>query len=118
MSVLARSERRISAMVGDGPDVINVELIDRDAENRMRCLWSIWQNGALLETGADLRSGCHAETDAEEMLCTLLAFLGAAAEAYGHDDSENADLFAPATMAWAYEWSGELTDLGYELEQS
>jgi hypothetical protein len=70
-------------------------------------------------SGADLAGW----GDTQEMLATLLSFLGAAAESYAYRqrtgrDGENEDLFPAAVVEWAYQNSDELSMLAMELEET
>lgn len=91
-----------------------------DRDGRQSYSWVVEAaDGTELETGADLRSGVGDEPDYTSMMATLLSFLDAAAEAYraGMDGrtSDNADMFSPAVMEWAYMNSDELGVLSFEL---
>lgn len=59
----------------------------------------------------------------QSMLGTLLAFLGAAAEAYDYErrtgrKSGNADLFPAEVTEWASQNSDEISMLQYEIEET
>lgn len=63
------------------------------------------------------------ETITQEMLATLLTFLGAAAESYSYRqrtgrNGENEDLFPAPVVEWAYQNSDELSMLAMELEET
>lgn len=68
-------------------------------------------DGAELVDGADLRMLSDAEPAAT--LATLISFLTAAAESHDYEmrtgrEGENASLFPPACVEWAYQNSDEL----------
>lgn len=72
--------------------------------------------------GNDLYSGVGAPVDARAALATLVAFVSAAGEAYGHTmrggESENRYLFRRGIAEAAYTNSDELQVLALDLEQS
>lgn len=70
----------------------------------------------------DLASGCQGG-DLQDGLESLLAFLGAAAEAKNYEDrtgrkSENADLFPAEIVEWAAQNSDEIAAAQYELDMN
>lgn len=67
----------------------------------------------------DLKSGCGASPSDTEMLETLLAFLGAAAESYRYDgmEGENSHLFPEPVVKWASENSDDISLVQGELEE-
>lgn len=71
--------------------------------------------------GNDLQSGCQGGT-LREGLASILAFLGASAEAYGSHfrgrQSENGDLFPDFIGEWAYQNDGELAMLQCMVEET
>ncbi|MER7604704.1 hypothetical protein [Nocardioides sp. NPDC127503] len=71
--------------------------------------------------GTDLYSGVGAPVDARAALATLVAFVSAAGEAYGHTmrggQSENQHLFRRGIAEAAYMNSDELQVLAMDLEQ-
>lgn len=71
--------------------------------------------------GTDLYSGVGAPVDARAALATLVAFVSAAGEAYGHTmrggQSENQHLFRRGIAEAAYMNSDELQALAMDLEQ-
>ena len=73
-------------------------------------------------SGGDLKSGVGNGT-LQSGLASLLAFLGAAAEAYSYTmrtgrESDNSDLFPAHVTEWAYQHSDELSMIGCELDET
>ena len=73
--------------------------------------------------GDDLKTGCQGG-QYQEAMKSLLSFLSAAAESYSYQmqtrewgEGENADLFPPNVMEWAYQYSDEIQMLSLELEE-
>ena len=102
---------------------ISVENTDRySTDNRSIFEWTIQIEGETY-SAADLKSGCGAEPSETEMLETLLAFLGAAAESYRYDgmEGENSHLFDEPVVKWASEHTDEIgcaqCDLEDEMER-
>lgn len=77
--------------------------------------YSIADGASVLSRGTDLRGAVGGNESAEEMMASLLDFLGACAEAKDKD-SENWDLFNEATREWAKANSDELAIAAVELE--
>ncbi len=71
--------------------------------------------------GDDLQSGAGGG-GLQEGMSSLLAFLGAAAEAYAASmrgrESDNADLFPAAVNEWAYQNDSEIGSLQFELDEN
>ncbi len=95
------------AVEGDTGGIINLEHTGTNGEGRQTYRWLIETHDHVeLGQGDDLSSGVGDEPNFTSMMATLLSFLGAGAESYrytmdGHT-SDNADLFPPAVMEWAY----------------
>jgi hypothetical protein len=109
-------------------DINGVTISIRDTgrytvSNRNIFEWTIQLEGATYRED-DLQSGCGAEPSETEMLETLLAFLGSAAESYRYDglEGENSHLFPEPVVEWASEHideiSGAQCDLELALERS
>jgi hypothetical protein len=74
--------------------------------------------------GDDLKTGCQGG-DYQEAMESLLTFLSAAAESWARQmrsrewgEGENADLFPPMVMEWAYQYREEIEMIALELEES
>jgi hypothetical protein len=90
---------------------VSVENTDRyTTDNRSIFEWTIMLDGGTYSE-ADLKSGCGAEPSETEMLETLLAFLGAAAESYRYDgmEGENSHLFPEPVVKWASDNEDEIS---------
>ena len=103
--------------VGDD-STISITYLDDGLEGRTRYVYYI--DGPDFEHSGSLKSEWRYGT-LQDGLVSLLSFLGAASEAYGTvnntgAESDNADLFPPEVMAWAYEHDDELAMLQYDLE--
>ena len=110
------SSRLMAALTieGDTGGIINLEHTGRSAEGRQTYRWLIETHDHVeLGRGDDLSSGVGDEPDYTSMMETLLGFLGAGAESYGHTmrggTSDNSDLFPAAVMEWAYMNDDELS---------
>ena len=69
-----------------------------------------------------LKSGCQGG-NLRYAFGNLLAFLGSAAESYAYSlrtgrPGENADLFAPEIVEWAYQNLSEIDMLRFEIEET
>lgn len=102
-------------------DSVTVSVENTDSystDNRSIFEWTIQLEGETYSE-ADLKSGCGAEPSETEMLETLLAFLGAAAESYRYDgmEGENSHLFPEPVVKWASENLDEISARQYEIEE-
>lgn len=103
--------------VGDG--WVGVEPAEGHVDHYGKPAWRYQISTEDIEhEGNDL----HSWGDAREVTAALLDFLGAAAEAYkaqmGGRESDNADLFPPDVMEWAYQHDDELSILSCELQET
>lgn len=108
--------------VGNDGSTLHIKAIGRDDDDRV--VWRyVIENGnrAVLDEGTDVRSGRGDPVDPRKAMATLVGFLGAAAEAYRVEmqgrASDNAGLFAPDVIEWAYLHDDELASLGLDLEE-
>lgn len=92
---------------------ISIETGPRNAEGRTCYTYHI--DGAVEHSAFDLFSGCQGG-DWREGLCSLLSFLGAAAEA--SEGSDNADLFPAHVMEWARNHEDDISLASCEAEES
>jgi hypothetical protein len=117
------SPRLMAAVkVGDGAGTLHISPVRRDGEDRV--VWRyVIEDGdhTVLDEAADIRSGSGDPVDPRKAMATLVGFIGAAADAYRvgmrGQASENADLFPPDVMEWAYMHDDELASLGLDLEE-
>jgi len=89
-----------------------------DREGRPVFEWTVSLDSGESWSATDLKGpACGAEPSEEEMLATLLVFLGAAIEAreYG---GENEDLFPAELLDWAAQYSDEIAMLAFEMEEA
>jgi hypothetical protein len=116
------SSRLMAAVrVGDSGATIHIEPTDRDDDGRMVWRYVIEDSGGyVLDDATGIRSGAGDPLDSRKTMATLLSFLGAAADSYRHTmtggRSDNANMFPPEVMEWAYEHGEELTELAFDLE--
>jgi hypothetical protein len=114
------SSRLLPALKIDGA-YLSLEYVKSYASGRMVFRWYLDLPDGKSYSEADLRSGIQGATY-QQMFETLLGFLGAAADAYRYEmggrESENADLFPPAVMEWAYQNADELGYLEYEIGET
>lgn len=99
--------------LGDGPR-------NREGRTQYEC-WIDLPDGSEHEV-TDLRSGCQGGSVREGMTA-LLWFLGAAAESRQYRErtgrqGESEDLFPPAVVEWAAQYSDEISMLQLEIEES
>jgi hypothetical protein len=117
------SSRLMAAIrVGDHGATIHVEPVGHTPDGRIAWRYIVEDNaGQVLDDATDLHSGIGDQIDSRRTLATLLSFLSAAAESYRHTmtgpSSDNADMFPPDLMEWAYEHDDELAALALELDQ-
>ncbi len=88
------------------------------ADNRAIFEWTVVLDHKIYNE-ADLKSGCWSRPTETEMLETLLAFLGAAAESYRYAgmEGENSNLFPEPVAKWASENSDEISVAQGNLEE-
>ena len=88
------------------------------ADNRAIFEWTVVLDHKIYNE-ADLKSGCWSRPTETEMLETLLAFLGAAAESYRYAgmEGENSNLFPEPVAKWASENSDEISFAQGNLEE-
>lgn len=98
----------------------------RDGENRPVFAWVIDLPDGSEHSGADLRGGCGAKAELQEMFETLFSFLSAAGESFSHAErtgldgmeGENSDLFPFAVTQWAANNMDEITMAQIELTET
>lgn len=84
-------------------------------DGRTRYRWTIDLPDGSSFTGDDLQSGVGGGT-LQEGFVSLLSFLRAAGESY-MTGGENADLFPPPVVEWAYQYDLDLSLLACEIEE-
>lgn len=113
---------RLMPAVRIGGATISLQLGRQDPDGRTRYdVWIDLPNGTEVPA-TDLRSGCQGG-DVQEGFASLLSFLGAAAESYQYRQrtgrtGDNEDLFPPAVVEWAAQYSDELSMLAVEIEET
>ena len=114
---------RLCAGVKIGSVTISIEYSPREGNSgRTRYRYYLdSDNGKPEHEGDDLQSGCQGG-NLQFGLANLLSFLSAAGEGYAYEmhdgcESENTDLFPEWVNEWAYQYSGELSLLVWELEE-
>lgn len=111
-SFLADTTTAVAYVLGDGPDVVNVHAVGRDREDRVVYRYDIVTGGALLVSGADIRSGVGCEANARCGLGALVSFLLADAERFALGDPYgDGYAFDQRTVAWADDHVAELQEL-------
>lgn len=121
MSSLFATQSAVTAMLGNGPDVIGVRAIGRDHDGRMAYGYGIFRDGSLLAAGEDIRSGVGGIGHAVHGFTALIDFLSADAEKYARlmgpvPAGDDGYLFGETVAEWAYGNSDELTMLALDLE--
>jgi hypothetical protein len=114
------SPRLMAAVrVDDSGATLHIEPTDRDNDGRMVWRYVIEDSGGYVLDDAEIRSGVGDPINARKAMATLINFLGAAADSYRHTmtggHSDNADMFPPQVMEWAYEHDDELAALALDL---
>lgn len=96
---------------------LSIENTDRyTTDNRAIFEWRIQLNGETFSE-ADLKSGCGQEPSEEEMLETLLAFLGAAGEYERYNNGDPDRMFPVPVCKWASENEDEIDSLRFMLKE-
>ena len=99
-------------VLGAGPDVINIRAVGRDREDRVVYRYDIFNNGVLVTSSTDIRSGVGDQANARSGLGALVSFLLADAERFAMGDPYgNGYAFARRTVAWADDQVAELQHL-------
>lgn len=107
-----------------GGAFISIEYSDRPGDDgRVRYQWYIDLDAGEEFSGDDLQSGCQGGS-LQQGMESLLSFLGAAAESYRSKMDwdkitldDNASLFPRPILRWAYQNSGEIAMLQFEIEE-
>ncbi len=111
-SFLADTPTALAYVLGNGLDVINVHAVGRDDDDRVVYQYTIFADGALLTSGADLGSGAGATPHVRRGLGALVSFLLADVERFQlGDPHHNGYAFDTRTVAWADTQLAELQDL-------
>jgi hypothetical protein len=116
------SSRLMAALKIEGAGTLHLSHVGYTDGGRVRYQYVIEDaDGTELESGQDLNSGVGSPVDYTATMATICSFLSAAAESYGYQmrtgrEGENADLFSPAVVEWAYQNANEITMAGYDLE--
>lgn len=102
--------------------VLSLECVGSTHDGRDKYVMHFDFDNGSSHTEHGLKSGCGGAST-QEMFASALCFLSAAGEAYRYQmstgrESDNADLFAPAIMEWAYQHSDELSSLECEIEET
>lgn len=113
---------RLLPAVQVGGDTISLEYLGRTADARQRWRYYIDLPDGQEFSDDDLQSGCGSCDGPQEVMESLLSFLGACAESVQcgtrtGEPGENADLFPPAVGAWAAQNSDEIALLQCDLEE-
>jgi hypothetical protein len=109
---------RLCAGIDVGDATLSIEYSDGYAGNGRNRFHYFIDSPDIEYEGDDL-TGIHG---LQEGLASLLAFLSAAAESYrytmGGHESDNADLFPPEVMRWAYHNADEIGMAEIDLEET
>lgn len=112
---------RLMPGVAIGKAFVSIEYAGTTHDGRTKYRYHI-DIGKKSYSGTDLASGVGGGS-LQEGLSSLLSFLSAAGESYGHRmrtgrKGENEGLFKKPVVEWAYQHSDEISILGMEIEET